>query len=103
VEKKQSATDKRRESLFLKRKNGYDGLRAGEDERIHAFCEEYMRFLEKGKTERTCVDYVVSLVEAKGFRPYKRGETIQPGDKIYRVNRGKAIMLAVIGKHALAV
>ena len=27
---------------------------------------------------------------------------IQPGDKLYRVNRGKAVMLAVVGNKSLS-
>lgn len=101
MNKKKSAAEEKREALFLRRKNGYDCLSKGEDDQIYAYCEGYKRFLDEGKTERTCVDYAVSLAKAKGFRPYQRGEQIQPGDKLYRVNRGKSLMLAVVGKQPM--
>lgn len=98
---KQSAAEEKREALLLRRKNGYDNFPAGDEEALHTYCEEYKLFLNAGKTERSCVDFTVSLAKEKGFRPYERGQAIKPGDKIFRVNRGKGIMLAVIGKQTL--
>lgn len=101
METEKSLADAKRETLLLKRKNGYDCLPKEEDDNILAYCEGYKRFLNEGKTERSCVDYAVSLANNNGFRPYRRGDKVQPGDKLYRVNRGKSIMLAVIGKQSL--
>lgn len=39
--------------------------------------------------------------EAAGFRPLVRGEKLRPGDKVYRNNRGKSLLLAVIGQESL--
>lgn len=33
---------------------------------------------------------------------YKRGRALKAGDKVYTCNRGKGLMLAVIGKASLA-
>ena len=91
-----------RRTLVYERKNGYDRLEAGEYEAVEAYCAGYKQFLDAGKTERECVDRTIALAEAAGFRPYERGTALKPGDKIYRSNRGKAVMLAVIGKKSLA-
>ena len=69
---------------------------------MEAYCTGYKQFLDAGKTERECVDRTIALAEAAGFRPYERGMELKPGDKIYRSNRGKAIMLAVMGRRSLA-
>lgn len=90
--------EKKREALLLNRKNGYDCLSQGEEKAIHSYCENYKQFLNGGKTERACVDFVLTKVKASGFRPFVRGEAIKAGDKLYRVNRGKEIMLAVVGE-----
>lgn len=100
-EEKKLAQEKR-DLLLLKRKNGYDLLAEGEEERIVSYCEGYQKFLDEGKTERSCVAYTVALAEAKGFRPLVRGEELRPGDKRYRVNRSKGVTLAVIGKKPLS-
>lgn len=100
-EEKKLAKEKR-DLLLLTRKNGYDLLREGEEEIIHSYCEGYKKFLDEGKTERSCAEYTVALAEAKGFRPLVRGEELRPGDKRYRVNRFKGVTLAVIGKKPLS-
>ena len=89
-----------RDALCYQPKNGYDRITAEEQNQIEAYCRDYKQFLTVCKTERDCVDYVVELAEKSGFRAYQRGMELKPGDRIYRKNRGKAIMLAVIGANA---
>ena len=101
-ETKKTTADLRREALFHDQKNGYDRISAEDEAAMQGYCEDYKKFLDGGKTERECVDLTVSLAEAKGFRPFRRGAVLSPGDKVYRVNRGKAIMLAVIGSAPLS-
>ena len=91
-----------RKSLMYDRKNGYDRMDAAEMDALNTYCEGYKQYLDAGKTERECVDRTVAMAEAAGFRPYVRGTELKPGDKVYRVNRDKAITLAVIGKQSLA-
>lgn len=100
MEEKKLATEKRKQ-LLLERKNGFDCLKAGEEEHISSYCEGYKRFLDAGKTERSCALYTEELAKTHGFRPLVRGEKLSPGDKVYRVNRGKGVMLAVIGQQPL--
>ncbi len=90
-----------RKALVYEKKNGYDRLQPGELEAMEAYCTGYKQFLDAGKTERECVDRTIALAEAAGFRPYERGMELKPGDKVYRANRGKAIMLAVMGRQSL--
>ena len=90
-----------RRALTYQKKNGYDRLQPGELEAIEAYCSGYKQFLDGGKTERECVDRTIALAETAGFRPYVRGMELKPGDKVYRSNRGKAVMLAVIGRKDL--
>ena len=90
-----------RENLFFEPKNGYD--RIGTDERIalENYCREYMDFLNAARTEREAVRYAIEKAEDCGFRAYQPGQEVKPGDKIYFSNRGKALMLAVIGQEML--
>ncbi|MCF2661093.1 aminopeptidase [Pseudoflavonifractor phocaeensis] len=90
-----------RKALAYEKKNGYDRLLPGELEAMEDYCTGYKQFLDAGKTERECVDRTIALAEAAGFRPYTRGMELKPGDKVYRANRGKAIMLAVMGRKGL--
>ena len=90
-----------RENLFYEQKNGYD--RIGTEERIalEAYCREYMDFLNEARTEREAVRYAIEKAEYNGFKAYVPGMALKAGDRIYRSNRGKALMLAVIGTEAL--
>ena len=100
-EEKQNRGEQLRRALLYDKKNGYDQLVPGDEEAMEAYCTGYKQFLDAGKTERECVDRTVALAESAGFKPYVRGMELKPGDKVYRINRGKAITLAVIGKKSL--
>ena len=90
-----------KEALFYDPENGYDRLSPEEEKEMFAYCEEYKTFLDHGKTERLCVKYCIQLARAQGYREYQPGMALNAGDKVYFNNRGKAIMLAVIGTEKL--
>ena len=91
-----------RDKLLYKPKNGRDRISEAERQEMEAYSRAYMHFLDHGKTERDCVDTAIELAEARGFVPYAPGMELEPGKKVYVNNRGKGIMLAVIGKQSLA-
>lgn len=72
---------------------------------MEKLCEDYRGFLDEGKTERECVDAIVNLVEASGYRELqeliKKGETLKKGDKVYAVWMNKTICLFNIGEKPL--
>ena len=90
-----------RKSLLYQQKNGYDLLPQEELVTMNSYCEGYKQFLDDGKTERECVVRSIAMAEAAGFRPYTRGMQLVAGDKVYKTNRDRAIMLAVIGEQSL--
>lgn len=102
MEQPKNLADQKRESLLYHRKNGYDCIKKEERQAITDYCQGYKRFLDEAKVERDAVTAAISIAEDHGFRPYIRGMKLQPGDKIYSSNRGKALMLAVIGKQDLS-
>ena len=89
------------EKLLYQPKNGYDRLSEAERAEMERYCADYKVFLDRGKTERLCVSYCVELAEKHGFRAYERGMALKAGDKVYFNNRGKGVMLAVIGTESL--
>ena len=102
MEEKQKTTgEKRREALLYQQKNGYDCLSPADESAMRAYSEDYKKFLDSSMTEREAVDTAISLAEARGFKPLVRGMELRPGDKVYRSNRGKAVMLAVVGSQPL--
>ncbi|MCQ2406245.1 MAG: aminopeptidase [Oscillospiraceae bacterium] len=97
-----SPEEELKEQLFYNQKNGYDLIDAKELIKLEKYCEGYKSFLNESKTEREAVKNAIELAEKAGFVPYEPGMELVPGSKIYKNNRGKALMLAVIGKKSLA-
>ena len=94
--------DELKSKLFYEQKNGYDLIDAKERLALEDYCRGYMDYLNKSRTEREAVNNAIALAEAEGFVEYKVGMKLKPGMKIYRNNRGKALILAVIGKKSMA-
>ena len=60
------------------------------------FSDEYMYFLNKGKTERECVAFAKKMLDENGFKDICEYENLKPGDKVYYINRDKSIYVAVV-------
>ncbi len=71
-------------------------------ENAMAFAEKYRAFLDKTKTEREFVAEASALAESEGFTNINEsvGE-LNPGDRLYAINRGKNLCLFVIGEQPL--
>lgn len=67
----------------------------------YEYSKGYRQFIDAAKSEREAVAYAVKYASKRGFEPFCKGKKYKAGDKIYYVNREKAIYLAVIGKETL--
>ena len=90
-----------RDELFTAKKNGYDRISIEERVQIEDYSRGYMDFLNKARMEREAVRYAVALAEEQGFSEYVSGEALEPGSKVYFNNRGKSLILAVVGEKSL--
>ena len=86
-----------REQLLYTPKQAYRVLSEEEIATVTAYCEGYKHFLDVAKTEREAVIEAVSLAKERGFVPFDHTKTYKAGDRVYLNNRGKALILAVIG------
>lgn len=102
MEENKSVAKELKEKLFMQRKNGYSRIDEAEEKAIFEFAEGYKKFLDTAKTEREAVCEAVKVLEENGFVEYKKDMKLSEGDKIYRNNRGKAIIAAVIGSAPIA-
>ena len=59
--------------------------------------KRYKDFLDKGKTERECVNEIVRLAEAKGYKNIESVSSLKAGDRVYFNQYGKSIALYQIG------
>ena len=90
-----------RETLMYAPKNGYETLTEQQRTEMNDYCKAYAAFMDACKTEREATAWAVQAAEAKGFRPLQLGVKLNPGDKVYHVNRNKSVILAVIGQESL--
>ena len=90
-----------RESLCYTRKNGYDRIKPRDLAAMEDYCQEYKDFLDAARTEREAVRLAVRQAEAAGFVPLLPGAETRAGGRYYRINRGKGLMLAVVGNRPL--
>lgn len=83
--------------LLRRPKNGFDELPQAERAEMERYCRDYMKFIDDAKTEREAVAVTVAMAEDAGFVPLEPGMELRPGMGVYRVNRSKSVMFAVIG------
>lgn len=95
-------TKKLGEKLLFKRKNGYEGLSAEDSVLVEEYCGGYRSFLDCGKTEREAVEASELMALAAGYKSFVPGGELNPGDGVYAINRGKAVVYARIGRKPLA-
>lgn len=95
-------TKQLKEMLFNKKENGIDFMSDEELRECDDFCEGYKDFLGSCKTEREVAAWVEDLAQANGFQKFDEfGDTLEPGEKVYYMNRGKAVILCVKGKRSI--
>ena len=65
---------------------------------INDFAENYKVFLKNSKTERQAVKETLKMIKENGFKELDEAKDIKVGDKLYKVNKNKSIILFVVGK-----
>lgn len=83
--------------LSYERKNVCECIDDKERAEMMSLADEYRAFLDNGKTERECVIEALRMAEENGFKNLDEMDSVKKGDKVYKINRGKNIFLAVIG------
>lgn len=74
--------------------------RMNEEERkaTMEYGERYKKFLDTARTERLAVTEILRQAEAAGFKLLYDMKELRPGDKVFWNQKGKSVVLAVIGK-----
>ena len=79
----------------MERKSAWDKI--SDKKIVFDFCDDYIKYLDICKTERLCVEYSKKLAEDAGFKNIDSLDKLEAGMKVYKINRAKNIVLAVIG------
>ncbi len=88
-----------REKLMMKERKGAATFSPEVLKEAESFADGYKKFLDNSRTEREAVAYTRRLAEENGFVEFEPDKKYNPGDRVYIINREKAIGLAVIGKN----
>lgn len=90
----------------METKNTWETYDEKQLKEVDAFAEDYMNFLNNGKTERECIDTIVNRIEKEGYQELeslmKAQKKLQCGDKVYSVWMNKSIVMFQIGKKPMA-
>ena len=90
----------------MEKKNVWETYNEVQLQELEDYAREYMDFLNRGKTERECVDVIVNKIEGEGYRELqtliKEKKTLKKGDKVYAVCMNKSIVMFQIGEKPMA-
>ena len=83
---------------YSRKKTVWQRLGAEERKVVTDYCEGYKAFLDVARTERLAASEIIRQAEAHGFVPVYSVKELAPGDKVYWNQKGKSVVLAVIGE-----
>ena len=90
-----------KEKLFNPKISGWENLGDEELKNIFQYADEYMYYLNSSKTEKEIVQTSKEILIKNGFEDISCREFLEPGDKVFYVNKGRCIYAAVIGQEPL--
>lgn len=90
------------EKLTHKWKNIWDVIGTEEGKEVFSFGDDYKEFLDNAKTERLAAEEIIKIAEENGYieleKLIEKGEKLTPGTKIYSNNKGKSVIMYIIGE-----
>ena len=90
--------------MEYERKSAWLEMSEAELKDLEVFSKDYQKFMDLSKTERLAVKEIVKRAEDKGYKSLEtfiEKGSINHGDKVYVINRNKAVALFIIGKEDL--
>ena len=85
----------------MRQENAWKSYTKKQMKELEKLNHKYRDFLDKGKTERECVEVSIAMAEKAGYRNLDdviaAGESVKTGDKLYAVCMKKSIVLFNIG------
>ncbi len=90
------------EQLLTNKKHAASVIDDAEMAKAMDFAEGYKKFLNDNKTEREFANAIIAEAKKRGFVEFDKFGKYKAGDKVYYLNRKKAVILAVIGKKSIA-
>jgi len=86
-----------KEKLFNDKTDGWENISDAEKQEIFKFADEYMYYLNSSKTEKEIVATSKEILLKNNFKDLRNLENLQPGDKVFYINKDRSIYIAIIG------
>ncbi len=96
-----ATVDELKKELCYKAEHAASVVSDEEIKKADEFCEGYKQFLDNAKTEREATATVKEEAIKRGFTEFDPYKHYEAGEKVFFINRDKAIILAVFGKKSL--
>ena len=87
--------------LAYKAKTAWETLTAEELAEMQTLSQDYIAFLNHGKTERECTAQIIQHAKAAGFKPLEdiiKSGAAPAGTKVYLNNKDKSVVMMVLGR-----
>ncbi|MDE6531530.1 MAG: aminopeptidase [Lachnospiraceae bacterium] len=85
----------------MERKSAWTLYSKTELKKVDAYAKAYMDFLNKGKTERECTDYIINEIEREGYQEFgslmKKKKKLVKGDRVYFCGMNKTLLMFRVG------
>ena len=89
----------------MERRNAWNQYDEAALEKVEAAAKGYKAYLDAGKTERECAAEAIRMAKEAGYisleDAIKEGRQVKPGDKLFKAQMGKAVMLFHMGKNPM--
>ncbi len=92
--------EEKKSKFAYEKKSAWLTIPEAEKNNVFKFAEEYKDFINNGKTERECVNYIENIAKKAGFKELSKAK-YKAGEKILIKNSNKNIILAIIGKKSM--
>ena len=83
------------------RKNVWENASEDKKKQIFDTAEDFKKFNDASKTERLAVREIVRRAKREGFKDIEKCKSLKKGDRVYYIDKGKLLYLAVVGMKPL--
>ncbi len=84
--------------MEYKRKNIWLNINEDQKQELFNISDDYINFLDTARTERLAVKEIIKRAEAAGYVELdENASSLNPGDKVYAVNKNKGVVMFHIG------
>lgn len=86
----------KQDNLLMKHNSAWNSFKNKEE--IFKFTESYKKFLSESKTERACIQNILTTLKKQNFKEFHLIKNLKKGDKFYKLIKEKVIIAGIVGE-----